>query len=264
MSLYVDKTEKMTEEERKEYEMKEAIKAHKKWMSIIDSCHYCFDNPSMPKQMLISIGEYTYLTLPLNYRVTPFHCQIVPLNHVWSLVDADEEVAQEIQTFQQALTRMAKHMHMGILFMEDVRGTPGRRHCVIDCIPVPKEVEQDAPLYFKKELQDADEEWQAASHKVIDTTKKGIRRSIPKGFSYFHVQWSNITGPAGGYAHLIDNERSFPLFFGYDVLCGMMDLGPMKARRETNTPQQEKDLVHAFLKKWKHYDWTRHLDGGEY
>ncbi len=38
--------------------------------------------------------------------------------------------------------------------MEDVRGTPGRRHCVIDCIPVPKEVEQDAPLYFKKELQD--------------------------------------------------------------------------------------------------------------
>ena len=90
--------------------MKEAIKAHKKWMSIIDSCHYCFDNPSMPKQMLISIGEYTYLTLPLNYRVTPFHCQIVPLNHVWSLVDADEEVAQEIQTFQQALTRMAKHM----------------------------------------------------------------------------------------------------------------------------------------------------------
>ncbi|KAK8810597.1 hypothetical protein WA158_007172 [Blastocystis sp. Blastoise] len=264
MSLFIDKEDKLTEAKKKEYEMKEAVRAQRKWENTINNCLYCFENPKMPKDMLISLGNFTYLTLPTSMRVSPFHCQIVPMSHVWSFVEATEEVVDEIQRFIGALTQMAKAMDMGILFLEEARGSAGKRHCVIECIPVPKNVEEDAPIYFKKALTETDDEWQAANRKLIDVSKKGVRRSIPKGFPYFSVQWSNITGPAGGYVHIIEDESQFPQFFGLDIVNGMMGLPPMRMHREHNNPLESKQIVKTFLKKWRKFDWTSVLEGGEY
>lgn len=45
-------------------------------------------------------------------------------------------------------------------------------------IPVPREAEEDAPIYFKKALSEVDEEW-AQNKKILDTTGKGLRKTIP-------------------------------------------------------------------------------------
>lgn len=38
---------------------------------------------------------------------------------------------------------------------------------------------------------------------VPRTVRGGVRRAVPKGFPYFHVEWDD-----GGYAHVIEGEVS--------------------------------------------------------
>lgn len=48
-----------------------------------------------------------------------------------------------------------------------------RSHAVIDCIPVPAGAFAKAPLYFKKEIEEAESEWsQHHAKRLIDTRAK--------------------------------------------------------------------------------------------
>ena len=80
------------------------------------------------------------------------------------------------------------------LFLETAMHFGKNRHTRIDVVPMDKEVAMDAPLYFRKAISDA-EEW-TTNHQLLDTTGKGLRRVIPKGFAYFHVGWKG-----GGFVH---------------------------------------------------------------
>ena len=50
---YKNKDDYMTEKKKQEMEMKEAIKAHKKWESIVSNCYYCYNSEVMPKDNLM-------------------------------------------------------------------------------------------------------------------------------------------------------------------------------------------------------------------
>ncbi len=172
---------------------------------------------------------------------------------------------------------------------------PAQRHCLVECVPFEKLLFSEAPIYFKKALLESDEQW-AQHKKVIDTKEKGandlpatvatalhcagLRRSIPKNFPYFHVEF----GMDGGYAHVIENEDMFPQDFGkvrwgragphvnwpplttrsaQEVVCGMLEepaqillrwvpwLGraltvrPRRARREMPAVEEERCVPRA-------------------
>lgn len=55
-------------------------------------------------------------------------------------------------------------------------------------IPVEEEVAEIVPMCFKRALLESDEEW-STHQKVLDTSSKSIRNTIPVGFPYFHVEW---------------------------------------------------------------------------
>ena len=62
----------------------------------------------------------------------------------------DEEVAAEVRRFKQALRAMARARGGGVLFVETAAGGGGRFEWArLEAVPVPRTVEQDAPLYFK-------------------------------------------------------------------------------------------------------------------
>lgn len=188
------------------------------------------------------------------------------MRHAWSMTDLDEEEVEEVNRFKNALTLMCKAMGMGMLFTETARGNKYVRHMTMHCIPVKKEIEKDAPLYIQNEMMNVANEWQASNRKVIDTTKKGIINSVPKGFPYCHIEWSNITGPAGGYAHSIENENEFPRDFALDVISGMISgqgFNFNRKNKETTYEEQKKNVI-KFIEKWEAFDWTTELDGGEY
>lgn len=101
-----------------------------------------------------------------------------------------------------------------------------------------------------------DEEW-STHKKIIDTSQNGIRRSMVKNLPYFHV-WFNLDK---GYGHIIEDDQSWPSWFGKEVLAGVMDL-PSHLWRKPKWIQQDDARVRLknFSEKFKPFDWTAMLE----
>lgn len=67
--------------------------------------------------------------------------------------------------------------------------------------------------FFKSALSEQAEEW-GTHTKLLSTKGKGLRQTIPKGFSYFNVEWDG-----GGFAQIIETN-DFPKDFGIDTIAG--------------------------------------------
>lgn len=115
---------------------------------------------------MISLATQTYLALPLVQELVPGHCLIVPLQHVTSMLECDDDVWDEVrvrdktclhsarmlnlkQNFQKCLIRMFNEQGCGVIFMETAMNFRRHRHTVIEAIPVPYEVYEESPAYFK-------------------------------------------------------------------------------------------------------------------
>jgi hypothetical protein len=95
------------------------------------------------------MGLKAYLALPETIDMVPYHCLIVPTQHVASSLELDDDVWDEIRNFKKCLIRMFEQLNQGVLFMEQVLHMKHKSHTVIECIPVSRSVYQDAPGYFK-------------------------------------------------------------------------------------------------------------------
>ncbi|KAF7130768.1 hypothetical protein RHSIM_Rhsim10G0205200 [Rhododendron simsii] len=72
---------------------------------------------------------------------------------------------------------------------------------------------------FSSGIDEAEDEWsQHNSKKLIDTSVKGLRGSIPKDFPYFHVEFELNKG----FVHVIEDEQQFKANFGLNVIRGML------------------------------------------
>ncbi|ETN80005.1 hypothetical protein NECAME_02484 [Necator americanus] len=99
------------------------------------------------------------------------------------------------------------------------------------------------------------EEEYADNKKLIEI--KDLRRQIPKGFSYCAVDF----GLSSGYAHVIENNETFPSSFAHEIIAGMLDLPSSRWR---NRKQQDfaalKSKCDAMKTSWEPYDWTKRID----
>ncbi|XP_055347701.1 CWF19-like protein 2 [Paramacrobiotus metropolitanus] len=118
-----------------------------------------------------------------------------------------------MQKFRSAVCRMFAENEMDCVFMETARRLKSHPHMQIECIPLDKDNGSLAPMYFKKAILEAEGEW-TQNKKLVDLSRKGIRSSVPKGLPYFAVDF----GMQGGYAHVIENEQKFPVYFGKEVV----------------------------------------------
>ncbi|XP_044142956.1 CWF19-like protein 2 [Bufo gargarizans] len=245
------KNERASEEE--ERERQQAIAEHRKLAARMEKCPYCFDNAELAKHLIIAIGVKVYLCLPNHVSLTEGHCQIVPLQHYSATTLLDEDIWNEIQMFRKTLVKMFADKGLDCVFLETNMNLKKRFHLVYECIPLPKEVGDMAPIYFKKAILESDEEW-SMNKKLIDLSTKDVRRSVPKGLPYFSVDF----GLQGGFAHIIEDHNKFPHYFGKEIIGGMLDLEPRvwrKALRENFDDQRKKVL--QFAQWWKPFDFTK-------
>ncbi|KAM9441909.1 CWF19-like protein 2 [Salvelinus alpinus] len=230
-----------------------AIAEHRRLAVTMEKCRHCFSNPELQKHLLIAIGTKVYLSLPGGVSLTEGHCLITPLQHHCSATGLDEDVWTEIQVFRRALVQMFESQDQDCVFMETHMNPKRRQHMVLECIPLPRELGDMAPIYFKKAIMECDEEW-AMNKKVVDLSSKDIRHAVPRGLPYFSVDF----GLQGGFAHVIENELKFPHYFGKEIVGGMLDVEPRiwrKSIRENFDDQRKKVL--EFSQWWKPFDCNK-------
>lgn len=77
--------------------------------------------------------------------------------------------------------------------------------------------------FFKSALNEQAEEW-GTHNKLLSTKGKTLRQTIPKGFSYFNIEWND-----GGFAQIIETN-SFPKDFSLDTIAGMYGCHSFRSR----------------------------------
>ncbi|XP_016848146.2 CWF19-like protein 2 isoform X1 [Anolis carolinensis] len=231
----------------------QAIHEHRQLAARMEKCPHCFGSAELPKHLIIAIGNKVYLSLPNFQSLTEGHCLIAPMQHYTAATLLDEDIWEEIQAFRRTLVKVFEAQELDCVFLETNLSIKKRYHMVYECIPLPKEIGDLAPIYFKKAIMESDEEW-SMNKKLIDLSSKDVRKSVPKGLPYFSVDF----GLQGGFAHVIEDQHKFPIYFGKEIIGGMLDLEPRlwrKGLRENFEDQRKKVL--QFAQRWKPFDFTK-------
>jgi len=254
------KKQKSLEEKQKLFLKSQQAKEFKKH-NHADSCLFCFENKRFKEHLVIAYGSKAYLAVSPFGCLVDGHCCIVPIQHVVSIREADEDVYEEILKFKQSLKKMFMSQGKDVIFIETV--TPyslkNEKHAFIECIPVTQSQMDVAPSYFKNSILEqgskaynlSASDW-SENKKLIDTTGKGIHRCIPKGFAYFHVEFQ----VNGGYCHPIDSD-SFSFTFGKEVVCGIMKKTPNEAKLKPLKFEEERKQAFNLIESYSKYDWTK-------
>jgi len=176
------------------------------------------------------------------------------MSHVSASTDLDEDVFSEMLKFKKALVRMFFQQEEDVVFFETASYLKRRPHMYVECVPMPKETGELAPIYFKKALQECEKEW-AQNKKVVDLKKGDIRRTVPKGLPYFNVEFGD---DGSGFAHVIEDERDFPSNFAQEIVGGMLELDHHIWRKQKKDDfNKQRSKVMNFMKMWGPFDFTR-------
>lgn len=228
-----------------------AINEHQKMEAALDNCEKCFDSKKMQKELLVSVGENVYLSLPWYQGLQPGHCMIIPSQHSTCCTQLDEDTWEEVNDFRKALTRMFAAQRKDVIFFEIANRLYKRPHLVIHCIPIKESEGEMAPFYFKKAIEESEHEW-CVNKQLVSLRNKSLRSSIPKGLPYFWVNFGMDTG----FAHVIEEQERFPVNFAQEIIGGMLNLDANKWRR-LQKEQNSITKVKLFADWWKKYDCTK-------
>ncbi|PKS06721.1 hypothetical protein jhhlp_006795 [Lomentospora prolificans] len=217
-----------------------AINELQKMNRILDSCPLCYheDTGKQPIAPVISLGTRVFLTLPTEPEVSDGGAVIVPLAHHTNLVECDDDEWEEIRNFMKSLTRMYHDQGREVIFYENAAAPHRHPHAAMAAVPIPYELGETIPAYFKEAFLTSDEEW-SQHRKIIDTGAKAresgmgrmaFRRSIAKEMPYFHV-WFTLDG---GFGHVVENPNKWPRgdLFAREVIGGVLDVGPEVVKKQ--------------------------------
>lgn len=234
-------------------------KSKRPMQTLQDRCRFCFESGHIPKHLILSIGTAAYLRVPDSGALNSDHCMIVPLEHIPSTRETEENTWTEIRNFKKAFIQMQNQQNRDVIFLETALNLKDHeRHAWIECIPVEHIVFEKAPIYFKKAIDDATADWsQHHAKRCIETGNRGLRGSIPERFPYFHVEF-NLSN---GFVHVIDDETEFDPLLGRRVLISLLGrpAEDMFKKTEQESMEAQNRQVHRFLEKWHPFDWTLQL-----
>ncbi|NXK31076.1 C19L2 protein, partial [Piprites chloris] len=205
--MFVSKAAKRARSgEEEEIQRRKAIQEHQQLAARMEKCPYCFDSSALPKHLIIAIGTKVRKGLEMRNEIASVELFVVLYLTFLALPVASANLSRR---FRNALVKMFEAKDLDCVFLETNMSMKKRYHMVYECIPLPKEVGDMAPIYFKKAIMESDEEW-SMNKKLIDLSSKDVRKSVPKGFPYFSVDF----GLQGGFAHVIEDQHNFPHYFG--------------------------------------------------
>lgn len=251
--VFADKIRRTDSDEKIDRKNKDkAISEHQRMTQSLDSCNRCLQSDGMTKHLMVSMGETMYLCLPSSEPITDGHCLIIPIRHTPCGTQLDENEWVDLMDFRRSLVKMFAAKDEDVIFFETSRGLHRFPHMILECVPVPKEQGDLAPIYFKKAIDESETEW-SNNKKLVSLAGKDVRKCIPKGLPYFAVSF----GMQEGYAHVIEDEQYFPNNFAQEIIGGMLDLHHSKWRKPRRQNfEEQSNRVLQFSKIWKDFDHT--------
>ncbi|KAM7540621.1 hypothetical protein Aperf_G00000024437 [Anoplocephala perfoliata] len=229
----------------------DAIADYKRREYAESSCSSCMSQ--VPRYLIMSIGESVFLSLPEHASLTQGHCILAPLEHVGAMTRTDENAVQESYSFKRDLCKMAELWQgegASYVFVE-IGGYPNtyKHHCQIECFPVDRETMEELPSYYKKALLDLGSEWDQ-NRRIVSLKQPGLgaHNAIPPNFGYIAVEFG-VDG--GGYAKVVEDWSSFPLYFGREVLAGILGKSLERWRKPKKDSLEElRKKAVEFEEKW--------------
>ncbi|KAI1376984.1 cell cycle control protein cwf19 [Hypoxylon crocopeplum] len=246
----------------------QAVGEFQKINKILDNCQLCHheDRDQPPIAPLVSLATRVYLTLPTEPELSEGGAVIVPIQHRTNLLECDDDEWEEIRNFMKCLIRMYHDQGREVVFYENA-ATPHRHmHAAMQAVPIPYDLGDTAPAFFKEAMLTADEEW-TQHKKIIDTGarardglgKLAFRRSIAKEMPYFHA-WFTLDG---GLGHIVEDANRWPRgdLFAREIIGGMLDAEPDVIKKQGRWHKSDR-RTEGFKKRWRKFDWTRVLADG--
>ncbi|KAH7039636.1 CwfJ C-terminus 1-domain-containing protein-like protein [Microdochium trichocladiopsis] len=246
-----------------------AVNEFQKINKILDKCQLCHheDRDQPPIAPTISLATRVYLTLQTEPELSEGGAIIVPIQHRKNLLECDDDEWEEIRNFMKCLTRMYHDQGREVVFYENAAAPQRHLHAAMVAVPIPYDLGDTAPAFFKEAILTADEEW-SQHKKIIDTGarardgmgKLAFRRSIAKEMPYFHA-WFTLDG---GLGHVVEDANCWPRgdLFAREILGGMMDVEPHIIKKQGRWHKGD-PRVEGFQKRWRKFDWTRVLSDGQ-
>ncbi|KAI5307135.1 hypothetical protein KEM56_004044 [Ascosphaera pollenicola] len=245
-----------------------AINTFQKKNRLLDSCPLCFhsDTEQAPVAPVISLATRAYLTLPTEPEITEGGAVIVPLDHHTNLLECDDDEWEEIRNFMKSLTRLYHDQGRDVLFYENAANPHRTPHAAMVAVPIPYELGDTAPAFFREAILSADEEW-TQHKKLIDTLanskragfgRSAFRRSLVKEMPYFHV-WFTLDG---GLGHVVEDPNRWPRgdLFAREIIGGMVDAPPEIIKKQGRWRKGDDVRIDGFKRRWRKFDWTRMLE----
>lgn len=158
-----------------ELDRSQAIKEHRDLSKRMDTCWWCVDSKNMLKHMVVTLDSAICLSLPAFASLTSGHCILTPVQHVACQLQLDEDVWDRLKVilflayvvsslwphlshsflraFSQELKRKVRKMfteeNLYPIFFEVYKRRCKFSHMQLECVPLPKEIGELAPVYFK-------------------------------------------------------------------------------------------------------------------
>ncbi|KIY45639.1 hypothetical protein FISHEDRAFT_48891 [Fistulina hepatica ATCC 64428] len=252
-----------------------AINDYRKTQKVLASCPFCFsEDDALPHAPIVAMGTRAYLSCTTHEELVKGHCLIVPIQHHLTMLEADDDVWDEVRNFMKCVMRMFSEEDKGVVFYETVISLKWQAHTVIECVPLPWEVFDIIPGYFKESILTAEAEW-STHKKLIDFSARpgGFRRAMVPNLPYFMVQF-DYKGEKG-YGHVIEGSSEaldeqegavdegakgggdFPKYFAGEIIGNVLELEPRKWRRPKRIDfHNNKRRVAEFKAKYDKFDWT--------
>ncbi|KAH0832186.1 CwfJ C-terminus 1-domain-containing protein-like protein [Lanmaoa asiatica] len=231
---------------------------YKRTQKVLATCQFCYgEDDSPPKAPVVAMGTRAYLSCTLTEELLEGHCLIVPIQHHLTMLEADDDVWDEVRNFMKSLMKMFAEEDKGVVFYETVISLKWQKHTCIECVPLPWAQYDDIPQFFKESILAAEAEW-SQHKKVIDFSARpgGFRRAMVPNLPYFMVQFDHKGDR--GYGHVIEGTGQsaalgeedgaldegekgggeFPKYFAGEIIGNVMDLEPrtVEATEENGSP----------------------------
>lgn len=249
-----------------------AVHEFTKMNKILESCPLCHHEDRNPPQDLplapiVSLATRSFLTLSTDPELTGAEggAVIAPIDHHTNLLECNDDEWEEIRNFMKSLTRLYHDQGRDVIFYENAAAPHRRMHAALVAVPIPYELGDTAPAFFREAMLSADEEW-SQHKKIIDTGKRAregmgksaFRKSIAKEMPYFHT-WFSLDG---GLGHVVEDGDRWPKgdLFAREIIGGMLDVDSSLIKRQGRWTRNDPRLD-DFKKRWRKFDWTRILQG---